>query len=428
MQFSKRRIFLILCLVVGIGATGFFLYSSVKTGDNGPGSNAPEKRTNKLVVWGVDDSSAFATIKKNFEAVYKDSSVNYVKIDEAVIQNQLVQALANNQAPDVIMIKNRTLARQKNFLSPVPVTKMSLPKFRGLFPTVAEQDFTDANRQIYALPLSIDTLALVYNKDFFDQARIIQPPKTWGELADLVPQLVKIGQGGQFDRSAIALGGSAKSITNAGDILALLFMQSGAKLASGELGIDGPGRQALNFYLQFSNPRSLAYTWNDLQSNDLQSFANLRSAMVLAYKRQIPFITNQNSFVNYGIASIPQLGADRVDYANNWGLAVTRTSRFSERAWDFVIYATTVQQNAQAYSKATKLPPALRELLASNYNDPELGVFAQQALTARSWNSPDDKQTRDIFSSMVSSYLTGQMDQDSALRRAQNMVSQIFRK
>ncbi len=428
MQFSKRQIFLVISLIAGIGITIFLLYSSIKTEDTGPGSINAAKRTNKLVVWGVDDSSAFATIKKNFEATYKDASVNYVQLDEAVIQSQLVQALANNQGPDVIMIKNRTLARQKNFLAPAPATKMSLSRFRGLFPTVAEQDFTDSGRQIYALPLSIDTLALIYNKDFFDQARIIQPPATWTELADIVPQLVKPGKGGQFDRSAVALGGSNKSMTNAGDVLTLLFMQSGARLASGELGVDGPGRKALNFYLQFSNPRSLAYTWNDLQSNDLQSFANLRAAMVIAYKRQIPFITNQNSFVNYGIASVPQLSTDRVDYANSWGLAVTRNSRFSARAWDFVVYATTVQQNAQAYSQATKLPPALRELLATNYNDPELGVFAQQALTARSWNSPDEKQTRDIFSGMVDSYLTGQMDQESALGRAQNILSQIFRK
>lgn len=424
MQLSQRQVFLILVVIVVVGVTGFFIYSSLKTEQ--PGLQEIEgKRDVRLSVWGVDPPSSFATIKKNFEALNKDVAVSYSQIPASLIQDRLVQALANGQAPDVVMIKNRTLPRQQNFLTPAPNTKIGITTFRNLFPTVAEQDFVIGGKQIYALPLSIDTLALIYNKDLFDQAQVVQPPTTWTGLAELVPKFVKIGEGGRFERSAVALGGSEKTVTNVGDILPLLFMQSGVDLSKGSLETDGRGLQAFNFYLQFSNPRSLAYTWDDLQQKDLASLANLKTAMVLAYKRQLATVTAQNDFLHYGIAPAPQLGKDRVDYADYWGLAVTRTSRNANRAWDLVIYATTVPQNAQSYIQATKYPPALRSLISSTINDPELGVFAGQALTARSWALSDDVQSRELFSSMVSSYLSGQVDQGDALRRTQTLLSSL---
>jgi ABC-type glycerol-3-phosphate transport system substrate-binding protein len=428
MQFSNRQLFLIIAIVVGVGLTVFFVYSSLKTDEPGGFDNLQSQKRIRLVVWGIDDPKAFATIKKNFETTHKEVGITYVQLGENVIQDRLVSALALNQGPDVVMIKNRTLGRQKSFLSPAPAGKISLTGLGQRFPTVVGQDFVDAARKIYALPLSIDTLALVYNKDFFDQARIISPPGTWTELSEIVPQLVQKGSGGQIKRAAIALGGSNKSMTNAGDILPLLFMQNNLSLFRPEWSTNGLGRKVFDFYTQFSNPRSLAYTWNDIQPNDLQSFANLKSAMVLAYKRQIASITNQNAFLKYSIAPMPQLGTTRVDYADYWGLAVTRNSKQASLAWDFIVYATTVSQNAMSYSQATKQPPALLSLLQSSFDSPELGVFAEQAITARSWPSADDGQTRVIFSDMVSSYLTGQADADTALGRAQTLVSGLVTK
>jgi len=425
MQFSQRQLFLIIGGVFAVGLIVFFIFSSRQTGPRKGLDDLQSEKTSKIVVWGVDDPKAFATIKKNFEALRKDVGVTYVQLDESVIQDQLVNSLALNQGPDVVMIKNRMLSRQKSFLMPAPATKMSAAAVERLFPTVVGQDFIDGARQVYALPLSVDTLALIYNRDFFDQARIIKPPETWTELADIVPQLVQKGQGGQINRAAIGLGGSAKSVTNVGDIMPLLFLQSGMNISKADLGKEGGGVQVFNFYTQFSNPRSLAYTWSDIQPNDLQSFTNRGSAMVVAYKRQLASMINQNPFLSYKVAPMLQLRETRVDYADYWGLAVPKNSKQSALAWDFIVYAATVSQNAKSYMDATKYPPALLSLLQSNYDNPEYGVFAKQALTARSWTVSDDKQSRMIFSDMVSTYITGQVDQKTALGRAETLLSQL---
>ncbi|MEK7187639.1 MAG: extracellular solute-binding protein [Patescibacteria group bacterium] len=425
MQLSQRQILFIGIVVVAIGATVFFIFSSLKSGSSGGIDDLQTQKSKKLSVWGIDDPRAFATIKKNFEGINKTVVVNYSQIDESIIQDQLVNALALNQGPDVVMIKNRTLAAKKSLFLPAPAAKMSFSKLQSLFPTVVEQDFTDKTRQVYALPLSIDTLALVYNKDFFDQARIITPPKTWSDLIDIIPNLVEKGDGGRIERAAIGLGGSTKSVTNAGDILALLYMQNGVNLSLGKLERSTVGRRVFDFYLQFSNPRSLSYTWSDLQLNDIDSLATLRSAMALMYARQLENLKVQSPYLHYGIAAMPQFGS-AVDYADYWGLAVTRDSKNAAIAWDFVTYATTVSENALSYMKATKQPPALRNLLQSNYDSPEFGVFAKQALTARSWAVLNDDESRIIFSDMISSYLTGQMDQDAALGRAENLLSRII--
>jgi len=45
----------------------------------------------------------------------------------------------------------------------------------------------------------------------------------------------------------------------------------------------------------------------------------------------------------------------------------------------------------------SKLPPASRTLIDEYYNDPELSVFARQALSSKSFYHPDGEQTRNVI-------------------------------
>ena len=69
------------------------------------------------------------------------------------------------------------------------------------FPSVVQSDFTIAptatTTGIYALPLSIDTLAMIYNKDMFDSAGIATPPATWDDFEADISKLAD----GKFRRA-----------------------------------------------------------------------------------------------------------------------------------------------------------------------------------------------------------------------------------
>ena len=114
-----------------------------------------------------------------------------------------------------------------------------------------------------------------------------------------------------------------------------------------------------------------------------------------------------------------------VNYADYWGLAVSNQSRNPEIAWNFIMYFTADQTVAEKYIQESKRPPALRSLIQKYLNDLDLGVFSQQALTARSWPQPDSSAVRRIFSDMIESISSGRLSVDRALEQAENEINEL---
>ena len=156
---------------------------------------------------------------------------------------------------------------------PQPEGFINAQDFQNMFVDVAYQDFVSENK-IYAIPLYIDTLALYYNKDFLNSAGISFPPTNWDEFMDDVEKLTKKDQWGNIERSGVAMG-TAQNINRSTDILALLMLQTGTEMVSQDYRnavfnqathLKGesfnPGRDALRFYTDFSNPTKRVYCWN----------------------------------------------------------------------------------------------------------------------------------------------------------------------
>jgi len=326
------------------------------------------------------------------------------------------------------MFHSSWLPKHYDKVMPVPETFLPLSQFRQLFPTVVEQNFV-LNGKVYALPLYIDTLAFLYNKDIFDAKSIALMPKTWQEFQNLISQLRQINILNQIVKPAAALGGSEKNINSASDLLNLLMLQFGSQMIDqyGKINFGNQGLQALNFYLQFANPSSPYYTWNENLHYSLDSFSEGSTAIIFNYASQIPLIKAKNPYLSIGVTLTPQPAgvSQPIDYANYWGLSVSNQSRNSNLAWNFIFSATTNSQVSEIYLQAVKKPPALRSLIEKYKNDPELGVFAKQALTARSWPQPDSNVVKQTFSNMIESVLSGRLNSEQALRQAENEINEL---
>lgn len=316
----------------------------------------------KLTVWGTESRGIFNKIIEGYKVLRPGATIDYTQLNAADYRTSLLNALAAGTGPDVLEITNHELPQQEDKLFPAPVSQFDIVKLRNLFPYTIEQDFASASgSQVYALPFYLDTLALIYNKSYFDNAGIVYPPATWDDFLKIVPQLRTVGSSRQLTRAAAAIGGSEQSVDAATDILELLIMQNGAGMttpdnygatfaSAREDGTD-PGVSAFNFYLQFANVASPYYTWNDSQQNSVDSFVNGKTAMIFDYMSAVLDIKRRSPFLNFAVAPMPQpTGANvAVNFPRYTGLAVSKQSKVSGWAWDFVIYATTNANAAKAY-------------------------------------------------------------------------------
>jgi multiple sugar transport system substrate-binding protein len=395
----------------------------------------------KLVVWGVfDNPAAFDQAIKDYQKANKGINVTYRLVPSADYEATLLDAMAANQAPDIFMIHNTWLPKQINKIAPMPATLpstkaplMTVRQFQDTFVDVAANDLI-SDGKIYGLPLYADTLALYYNKNMFASAGIAQPPKTWDEFSADVKLLTKFDASRNILKSGAAIG-SARNINRSTDIMMMLMLQSGTQMVDADHAqatfahsVDGQpiGQIALNFYTDFTNPQKEVYTWNDNQHYSIDAFVGEETAMMFNYSHQIPVVRSRAPRLNFGIAPVPQAStADQRTFANYWSLSVWSGSKHPNEAWQFAYYMTADAGNV-SYLNSANRPAARRALIDQQKNDPDLGVFAEQALTARSWYQVDNGAIETIFADMIDNVDLGRKSPADAIKEAESKVSVLM--
>lgn len=425
MKFSPRQIGIIAAGLVAVVVIFYLLVSNLKS------KNAlPEI---ELTMWGTESSEDMSGVIGMYESVRTNVKIKYQRVQEDEYGKKLLNALASGKGPDIYFVGSNDIPKEAQRLIPADISQINLTKVRELFPTVVEQDFVK-DGQVYALPLYIDTLALIYNKDIFDSAGITAPPKTWTEFQEQIIKLRVINEGGQISQAGAAVGGSEASVKNAVSLLYALMLQNGAQMTdatkSSSAFSSASGLEALNFYIRFANSASSYYTWNEAMGSDMNMFAEGKVAMVLGYKSDVDAIKKKSPFLNIGTATLPQLQSSgkQITSPNYLGLAVSRLSSNSSWAWDFIIFATANDLTHKSYLEKTGRPPALRSVISSMSNNSDLGVYAKQSLTARSWYQADADAIGDIFNSAIVNVLQGRMDTSKALRTAKEQVDLEIKK
>ena len=423
MKFSTKQIIVIIIVIVIV----LFVVLAIAIG-----RKPIVQKEITLTIWGVNDSQeVLKSVFEDFQKKYPKIKIEYTKFDEADYETSLINALAANKGPDIFMFHRSWLGKHKDKILAFDKTKISLTKLRELFPSVIEQDFSDG-QNIYALPLYIDTLATIYNKDIFDATAIAIPPTTWQEFKILIPRLRKIDpKTSAILRAAGAIGGSKTSIHNASEILNLIMMQANLsfpKNASEQLSFPLESEELLSFYVEFANPKSLVYTWNDgFSQGSLETFSNEEVAIIFDYQDNLKILKKKNPYLDIGVSSMLQFDLDKpINFANYWGLVISNKSKNPAAAQSFILNLALNETNSRKYSQLSGRPPALRKLISQYQDDPNLGVFANQALSAKSWYQQDYNFINQVFSDTIKSVLVGKLSIRDALETAENKINSLI--
>lgn len=409
----------------------------------------PPKVKIELVFWSLwDDSDVYEPLIEEYEKLNKEVRIEYSKLTYQEYEQKLLDGLASGQGPDIFSIHHTWLGRYDNKISPVPQELMSTYDFQNLFMDAASFDLIKEGK-VYAIPFSIDTLALYYNKDLLYSAGISQPPKTWKEFKDYVEKIIRYDEAGNIAQSAAAIG-TAKNINRSTDMLSLLMLQSGAQMANEEKSEAtfhhlvhpasgepfSPGEVALKFYTDFANPTKRIYTWNPRMHYSIDAFYEQSTAMMFNYSYHIQTIYTKAPYLNFSVTEMPQIeeSSTKVNYANYWAQTVSLQSKHPFQAWDFLLFIANGPkekpgENLKTYLKNTYKPTARRDLVNwQKENYPSLKVFINQALTARSWYQADSREIENIFAEIIESVILGKATVQQAIKQGAAGVTVLMQK
>ncbi len=430
-----------------------------------------------LEIWGVfDDTNDYSQIL----ATYMDlnpfvTEVTYRKFPVEDYERELLDALAAGNGPDIFMIQNAWIPDYLNKIAPAPEGFINEKKLRETFVDVVADDAL-IDGKVYGVPLSVDSLALYYNKDFFNAAGITRPPQTWEEFSADVEKLTQIDQYGNIIRSGAAIG-TGKNINRSADLITLLFLQSGVNMVgaggtsaefSQYITVDGKSinaaENALNFYTNFASPSRSVYTWNRRQHYSLDAFTEGTVGMMINYSWHYNTIKHKNEKLRFAVAPLPQLNPDRAtNVANYWTFVVAKNKNVQpasgghplpnamrvHEAWEFLTYLTmrngksfpivhaatkSVKEfpleidPAADYLTRTQKPAARRDLIEAQKSDPVLGVFARGNIIARTWRRTNAAAIDRVFVEMIESINLGQQSVQQALETARTRVTQLLQK
>jgi multiple sugar transport system substrate-binding protein len=404
------------------------------------GSKKQSKEDIELVWWKpFQDRSDVTSLIEAYQKARPNVKIKYVKKNIANYEGELINAIASGNSPDIFTVHNDWVPKHMDKMAPMPSGVMSERQYKDTFVDVAAYDFVKDGK-IYGIPLSVDVLALYYNKDILGSAGIFTPPTNWQEVRSAVEKITKQDNAGNFIRSGIAMG-SSSNVNRAADILMLLMLQNGtifynenftAARFDQQIRLNeqnyNPGAIALAFFTQFAKQSNKSYTWSSKADNSVDAFAQGKLGMMLSYSYMLPTIKDKAPNLNWGVVGSPQADPNglKVNFANYWGESVSKTSTKQEYAWDFLNFISQKDVLTNYYGKV-KAPSSRKDLLAVQTNDVEIGVFAENAITAKSVYKKDPNQFESIMLKMIDDVVLKGSDPEDAVQAAVSQVNLMLR-
>lgn len=339
--------------------------------------------------------------------------ISYKYYDPKDFDEALLNALADEVGPDLILVSQEKLVELRRRIQPVSFESFPIRDIRNAYVDGA-QIFALADG-LYGYPIAVDPLMMYWNRDIFATEGYLEAPRTWENLVNTIfPDLIKRDFDRTIQRSVVAMG-EYGNVRNAFGIISSLVIQGGSslvtenargeyvvKLQSSDSGEGDPLRAAADFYTRFSRPSNTLYSWNRSLGEDRQQFVAEDLAMYFGYASEGKQIERANPNLNFDIAEIPQ-GASattRRTYGKFYALSLLKSSQ--NKAGGVAVMANLAGPDiAGKIAVRNNMVPAYRGLVGLGSNDIYGRVAYHSTPIALGWLNPDLSETNAIFQTMT---------------------------
>ncbi len=431
---------ILLAAFVFVGCTG--------GGDNNSGNNNQSSGPIVLQWWGVFwDADVVESLIVEYQEQNPNVKIEYVNkwspgvrnLSEAAYQNELNRVLRDRNSaeiPDIFMVHNTWVGEYDDYIAPAPNNVVDAQTIRTSYYPAVATDFAQGD-VVRGLPLWMDALAVLYNRDILNQASASAPPDNWQDFRNLAFAMTQ--RTGATITQAGFSAGEANNVGFSSEALNLLFLQNGVQMTNSNgiasFSTSAFAEETVNFYQAFA---STGGSWSDNLENDALEFTEGRLAMMLASSWQYHDILYWNERYNLGldigVASVPQVQsqAQRIDWATYWGNVVSRDRPNSQESWEFINWLSQPQQ----LRKLRQNESLKREFFGFLYprtdmqqdllGDDYLSTYNSILPTAQSWYMVNGLEVKAIFAELIESAGSAS-DVSTAENAVQRVIDQAGR-
>lgn len=399
--------------------------------------NPDDQQPVSFSIWGEWESDVFNSVLDQSGVADSDAiTISYTSVTSGDLEDRLVNALARNGGPDVLLTSHTNLLRFADLITNIGENAYPARQFRNSFIEGSEIFLQPSG--VRALPLAVDPLVMYWNRDILTESGFVSPPERWSEVPGYTQRIVDFDTQGDMQTAGIGLG-SARNVNYLKEILSTLFLQAGNSVVAldekrdfvSQLNKNQRSLQsAVSQYRQYANPSTDAYAWNNSFSSTRQAFTSGNLAFYLAPASDIRSIRSQNPNLNFDVTTVPQLeGGQTRTHGNFYGFAILDRAP-NKLAILNVLERLTDTSAAQAVSNRTDLVPVRKDVLAAGASDAYKQVSYDSAIISRGWYDPDSSISNDIFAMIISDVASGRRTVSSALQHAdvslQNSINNVL--
>lgn len=399
--------------------------SGAKTQEEASGETAQAADSGEQVtieMWyhiSPDQATVLLGMIDEFQKEHPDIKVETQSVAFAEIKKQLSIGVAANQLPDVTLCDTVDNVSFAAMGAAVDITEEveSWGELENYFDAPASSAYYDG--KYYGVPFYSNCLAIMYNKDIFDEMGLDYPTNdwTWDEFKDLVAKTTTDDHYG-LTMSLI------KSEEGTFNVLPFIC-QAGANWDS--LDSDG-AKEALTMINDFYQNGYMSKELISMTQADMCAslFATNKSAMMVAGSWLKTNIQNENPDLNYDVVLFPT-NKDATSLIGGGNIMMMKDDH-KEASWELMKFLSS-KDNSRAFCEdAGYISPREDSVAESTLwaEDPVLSVYTEQLAIAKP-RGPHPKWP-EISSALQTAYqdvLSGTATVEDALAKAAAEIEEI---
>lgn len=311
----------------------------------------------KILVWSPYSLVDFKDVVKPLEKLCL--KFTFEKKDPEEIANNLLLEIGAGKGPDIVYVDNEFFKKNSKIFEPYKGQKIDIDDY-------PENITRFLNNKLSLYPLTFDTLVLFYNKKYLANFGLYEPPQTFEEIEQIIPQFKNYNYS-SLSIAPIALG-KASNVDNFIEI----FLVIHRNLNQGNYKNSSAFIRTLDYLSQFSDFQSSLYSWDESFPNSTNAFSQEKLAFLINFYSQKEKIRKANSRLDFSWSNLPkfQKSFQKYNYLKVFYLGVIKNKK-SQYSWMFL---EELDKRYKDFVKKNNLLPIKKSLFSSLSNQEKILV------------------------------------------------------